>query len=191
MATSPKEEEGIMHEKRFEGDISRLRSLERVERLEVERVVDLCLENGQADSFLDVGTGTGLFAEAFAGHGLTVAGVDVNPAMLASARRFVPKGDFRTGTAEALPYPDRSFDLVFLGLVLHESDEPLKTLKEALRVAWKRVGIQEWPYRDQSFGPPLAHRLNPEDLAVLFQKAGFRKWKMTDLADTVLFLLEA
>jgi hypothetical protein len=32
--------------------------------------------------------------------------------------------------------------------------------------------------------------LDPEDLAVLFQKAGFRKWKMTDLSDTVLYLLE-
>jgi SAM-dependent methyltransferase len=190
MATSPKEEEGIMHEKRFEGDISRLRSPERVERLEVQRVVDMCLENDQTSSALDVGTGTGLFAEAFAGHGLTVAGVDVNPEMLASARRFLPKADFRTGTAEALPYPDNSFDLVFLGLVLHESNEPLKVLKETLRVARKRVGIQEWPYRDQSFGPPLAHRLNPEDLAGLFQKAGFQKWKMTDLSDTVLFLLE-
>jgi hypothetical protein len=34
----------------------------------------------------------GLFAEAFAGHGLTVAGVDVNPEMLEAARRFVPGG---------------------------------------------------------------------------------------------------
>jgi SAM-dependent methyltransferase len=190
MPTSPKEEEGIMHEKRFEGDISRLRSPERVERLEVKRVVDLCLENDQISSVLDVGTGTGLFAEAFAGHSLTIAGVDVNPEMLASARHFMPKGDFRTGTAEALPYPDNSFDLVFLGLVLHESDEPLKVLKETLRVARKRVGILEWPYRDQPFGPPLAHRLDPEDLADLFKKAGFRKWKLTELSDTILFLLE-
>jgi SAM-dependent methyltransferase len=190
MATSPKEGEEIMHEKRFEGDISRLRSPERVERLEVKRVVGLCLENDQVDSALDVGTGTGLFAEAFAGHGLTVAGIDVNPEMLVSARDLVPNGDFRTGTAEALPYPDRSFDLVFLGLVLHEADDSLKALKEALRVARKRVGILEWPYREQSFGPPLAHRLNPEDLAGLFKKAGFRKWQRTDLSNIVLYLLE-
>ncbi len=179
-----------MHEKRFEGNIERLRAPERVERLEVERVVDLCLENSQAGSVLDVGTGTGLFAEAFAQRGLTVSGVDVNPEMLAAARRFVPKGDFREGTAEALPYTDSFSDIVFLGLVLHESDEPLKVLKEALRVVRKRVCILEWPYRDQTFGPPLAHRLNPEDLAGLFQKAGFQKWKMTDLSDTVLYMLE-
>lgn len=179
-----------MYEKRFEGDINRLRAPERVERLEVERVTDLFLESGASGSVLDLGTGTGLFAEAFSRHGLEVAGVDANPEMLIAARRYVPKGDFREGTAEALPYQDGSFDFVFLGLVLHESDEPLKALIEARRVARQRVGILEWPYQEGVFGPPLAHRLNPEDLANLFHKAGFRKWKVTDLSDTIFYLLE-
>ena len=74
-----------MHEKRFEGDISRLRSPERMERLEVERVVGLCLEKGLAKNMLDVGVGTALFAEGFAQHGLKVAGVDANPEMLPAA----------------------------------------------------------------------------------------------------------
>jgi SAM-dependent methyltransferase len=179
-----------MHEKRFEGNVERLRVPERVERLEVERVVGLCLEQGHFANMLDVGTGSGLFAEAFAKRGLKVSGVDVNPDVLAAARRFIPDGDFREGTAEALPYLDGSFDLVFLGLVLHESDEALIALKEAARVARQRVCILEWPYRDQTFGPPPAHRLNPEDLAGLFQQAGFRKWGRQDLANTVFYCLE-
>jgi len=179
-----------MHEKRFEGNIDRLRSPERVQRLEVRRAVDLCLADGQAGNVLDIGTGTGLFAEAFAVHNLTVSGVDVNPEMLAAARSYVPNGEFQEGIAESLPYQDGSFDLVFLGLVLHESDEQLKALKEAFRVARKRVCILEWPYRDQSFGPPLGHRLSSKELSALFQKAGFQKWKMTDLTDTVLYILE-
>jgi SAM-dependent methyltransferase len=179
-----------MHEKRFEGDIDRLRAPERVERLEVERVTDLFLESGATCSVLDVRTGTGLFAEAFSRRGWEVAGVDANPEMLIAARRYMPKGDFREGTAEALPYLDASFDFVFLGLVLHESDEPLKALKEARRVARQRVGILEWPYQDGAFGPPLAHRLNPEDLANPFQKAGFRKWKVTDLSNTIFYRLK-
>ena len=56
--------------------------------------------------------------------------MDVNPEMIIAARQFVPNGDFRKSTAEALPYPDASFDLVFFGLVLHESDEPLKSCKK-------------------------------------------------------------
>ena len=179
-----------MHEKRFEGNIERLRSPERLERLEVERVVDLCLESETAANVLDIGTGTALFAESFSKRGLTVSGVDTNPEMLAAARQFVPNGDFREGSAEALPYPDGSFDLVFLGLVLHESDEPLKAVQEARRVGRQRVGILEWPYQDGAFGPSLAHRLKPEDLTNLFQKAGFRKWEATDLANTVLYRLE-
>ena len=179
-----------MHEKRFEGSIERLRSPERVGRLDVERVVDLCLENAQPENMLDVGTGTALFAEAFAKHGLQVAGVDANPDMLPAASQYVPAGDFRQGTAEALPWPDASFDLVFLGVVLHESDDVLQTLKEARRVARQQVCILEWPYRDGVIGPPLAHRLNPEELVELFEKAGYRKWNMLELTDTVLYRLE-
>ena len=159
-----------MHEKRFAGDVERLRSSERVERLEVERVTALCLEGGQFTSVLDIGTGSGLFAESFSKKGLEVSGVDASPEMLAAARQFVPKGDFRAGTAEALPYPDGSFDLVFLGLVLHESDDPLKAIQEAHRVARQRVGILEWPYEEAVFGPPLAHRLIRLILQTNFEK---------------------
>jgi ubiquinone/menaquinone biosynthesis C-methylase UbiE len=180
-----------LHEKRFEGDISRLRSPERIERLEVDRVVGLCLENAQAKNMLDVGTGTAVFAEAFAKHGLQIAGVDTNPEMLPAARKFVPAGDFRQGSAEALPWQAGSFDLVFLGLVLHESDNVLQTLKEARRVARQQVCILEWPYLDQSFGPPLVDRLNPQSLAGFFHEAGFRKWILTELSNTVLYRLEA
>ena len=179
-----------MHEKRFEGNIDRLRAPERVARLEVDRVVDLCLESVPAGSVLDVGMGTGLFAEAFSRRAIAVSGIDTNPEMVIASRSYIPDGNFQEGLAEALPYPDRSFDLVFLGLLLHESDEPLKTLTEAHRVAGKRVCILEWPYREQPFGPPLAHRLDPEILIGLFHKAGFRKWKVVELTNTSFYRLE-
>ncbi len=179
-----------MHEKRFQGDLARLRSPERVERLQVERVVGLCLEENPGASVLDVGTGSGLFAEAFARHGVQVSGVDVNPDMLAAARGFVPAGDFRQGTAEALPFSDHAFDLVFLGLVLHEADDALKALKEAQRTTRQRVAILEWPYREQTFGPPLSDRLDPKDLGNMFRSAGFRTWNTTELTDTVVYRLE-
>jgi ubiquinone/menaquinone biosynthesis C-methylase UbiE len=137
-----------------------------------------------------VGTGTALFAEAFSKRGLEVSGVDVNPEMLAAAQQFVPKGSFREGIAEALPYPDGSFELVFMGLVLHETDDLPKALMEVQRVAGKRVCILEWPYREQPFGPPITDRLKPEELVVQFKKAGFRSWNSNDLLNTTLYLLE-
>ena len=178
-----------MHEKRFGGEIVRLRAPERLKRLEVERVASYCLEAAVLKDVLDVGTGTGLFAEAFSERGLEVSGVDANPKMIVAARLFVPKGSFREAMAEALPYPNASFDLVFLGLVLHESDEPLQVLQEAWRVTRNRVCILEWPYRDEEVGPPLAHRINPEELTILIYEAGFLHWEFQAFSNTVVYRL--
>ncbi len=177
-----------MYEKGLEGHLERLRSPERIARLEVERVVELCLTEVQIHTLLDIGTGTGLFAEAFAHRGIQVSGVDANPGTLPMARGFVPMGDFREGFAEALPFSDGSFDLVFLGLVLYEADDPRKALEEARRVARQRVGILEWPFREHSFGPPLEHRLDPRRLEPLFE--GVRAWTRMHLEDTVLYMFE-
>ena len=178
-----------MHEKRFDGTVERLRSPERVARLEVERVVSLCLEAADLKTVLDVGVGSGLFAESFGQHGLEVAGVDVNPDMIAAAKQFVPQGDFREATAELLPYPDASFDLVFFGLLLHESDEPLDVLQEARRVSRQRVGILEWPYQDGEFGPPLAHRLSPTEIEDLAHDAGFSHLESVPLTHLAFYRL--
>ncbi len=178
-----------MHEKRFEGDIARLRGPARVEMLEVERVVNLCLEESRLKNVLDIGTGSGLFAEAFASLGLDVAGLDANPEMLIAASKHVPAGSFREGIAEVLPYPDNTFDLVFFGLVLHETDEPLKAIKEARRVALKRVCILEWPYRVTEFGPPLADRLKPKRVTEFAYQAGIKKIETLKLTNTILYRL--
>jgi ubiquinone/menaquinone biosynthesis C-methylase UbiE len=180
-----------MHEKRFDGTVERLRSPERVARLEVERVVALCLEDAALKTVLDVGVGSGLFAEAFSQRGLEVSGIDVNPQMITAARQFVPKGNFRESIAEELPYPDASFDLVFFGLVLHESDEPLKVLQEARRVSRQRICILEWPYQEGEFGPPLAHRLNPTEIANLASQAYFTHLESIQLNYLVFYRLTA
>jgi ubiquinone/menaquinone biosynthesis C-methylase UbiE len=178
-----------MHEKRFNGKVERLRAPERVALLEVERVVSLSLEGAELKTVLDMGVGSGLFAESFDRHGLKVAGLDVNPEMISAARQFVPEGDFRQGIVEDVPYPDNSFDLVFFGLVLHEADEPLKALQEARRVLRKRVCILEWPYRGQEFGPPLGNRLNPIIIAEMAQQAGYTQLESTLLDQLVFYRL--
>ncbi len=178
-----------MNKKTFSGSIESLRSTERIMHLEVHQVVELCLDDNSIGNMLDVGTGSGIFAEAFFEHGIKVSGVDANKKMLTVARSFVPDGDFREGAAELLPYPDRTFDLVFLGVVLHETDNPLKALKESKRVSRGQVCILEWPYRRQSFGPRLAHRINPTFLEELFRLTGFEDWQTTELNDTILYRL--
>ena len=140
-------------------------------------------------SALDVGTGTGVCAEAFAASGCTVTGIDANADMPPIAQQYVPAGQFRQATAEALPFPDKSFDLVFLGVVLHEADDPLAALMQARRVAKRRVAVLEWPYREGTAGPPMAHRLPPDRIQDLVAKAGFQRIESIQLAHVDLYLL--
>ena len=162
------------HERRFNGQADRLRSAERLALLEVGRVVMLSTQGLTEARILDIGTGTGVFAEAFAANGFAVAGIDTNPTLLELARHAVPGAEFKEGGAEALPYADQTFDMAFLGHVLHETDDPLQALKEARRVARTRVVVLEWPYRQEDQGPPLAHRLRVEAVLEMAQRAGLK-----------------
>ncbi len=74
-----------MGERQYGGSVERLRAPERVRLLEVGHVVDLCLAGEGIATVLDVGTGSGLFAEEFDRRDLMVSGIDVSPAMVAAA----------------------------------------------------------------------------------------------------------
>lgn len=178
-----------MHEKRFQNEVSRLRDPDRVARLEVDRVVELAGEGLPAGtSLLDVGTGSGLFAEAFAAKGFRVTGIDANPAMVAAAEKQVPAGTFQVGTAEELPFPNQSFDLVFMGLSLHEADDPQQAVREAFRVTQGKLVVLEWPPVVESYGPPAAQRLSEADLLRMGQNAGFQRAEPKSLSHFVLYL---
>lgn len=90
---------------------------------------------------LDVACGTGDWLQAAAGQGARVAGIDIASRAVALAMRRLPDGDFATGVAEQLPYPDATFDLVTcLGSLEHFPDkdaalrEMCRVLKDAGRV---------------------------------------------------------
>jgi ubiquinone/menaquinone biosynthesis C-methylase UbiE len=180
---------GGPHERRFHGAADRLRSPERLALLQVPEVTRLSLEGSRIRSVLDAGTGTGVFAEAFAGQALRVTGIDTNEELLREARAAVPGVEFRRAVLEQLPFRERSFDLVFLGHVLHEADDPLKALREARRVARDRVVILEWPYRAEAQGPPLHQRLPAERIQGLAAAAGYSSAERLELEHMVLFRL--
>lgn len=94
-------------------------------------------EIGPGQRVLDVACGTGALARAAAervGPNGSVVGLDPNPDMLAVARRKRPAIEWRDGRAEALPFPDRSFDAVVsqFGVMFFE-DKP-GALREMMRV---------------------------------------------------------
>jgi SAM-dependent methyltransferase len=179
-----------MNERRFDGEIARLRSPERLARLEVDRVVELCLEGLGVRQVIDIGTGSGVFAEAFAARDLQVTGIDVSPEMVSAAQGFVPGGNFDLAPAEDIPFPNDTFDLAFLGLVLHETDDATQALQEAKRVSRKRVAVLEWPYEDGPVGPPLEHRIPAETMQANFRKAGFSRIHAQRLEHLALYRLE-
>ena len=171
-------------------DSDRLRNPERLARLEIDRVAGLCLEIPGTRSVLDVGTGTGVFAEAFAARGLAVTGVDIQEAMLESARSHVPAARFLLAPSENLPFEEGACVLVFMGLVLHETESALRTMAEAFRVCARRSAVLEWPLQEQPFGPPVADRLDERTIRTWGMDAGFASVRAVPLAALVLYLFD-
>lgn len=177
-----------MNERTFNERAEKLREPERVEKLEVPRVVNI-VRSGNVKSVLDIGTGTGLFAEAFAKHGITVTGVDSNPDMIELAKTYLPDAEFKTASAESLPFENGLFDVVFMGQVLHEADDHLQAVKEAGRVAKIAVWVLERYYKTEDSGPPLAHRLSPLFMERLAKDGGFKNIDSVNLKNFVLYKL--
>ena len=91
------------------------------------------------DFVLDVATGTGFTALAFAAHVETVIGLDVSPGMLEQARkqaweRKIANAVFQEGAAEALPFGGGTFDIVACRIAPHHFLSVEKFLTEAARV---------------------------------------------------------
>jgi ubiquinone/menaquinone biosynthesis C-methylase UbiE len=91
------------------------------------------------ESMLDVACGTGVVARASTAG--WVVGVDVNPAMLAVARRKRPDLDWRAGDATSLPFADDAFDVVVSQAALMYFADRVAALREMARVGG-RLGLQ-------------------------------------------------
>jgi ubiquinone/menaquinone biosynthesis C-methylase UbiE len=94
--------------------------------LEKACIASLCKNLKQP--FLEIGVGTGRFAEALK----IEYGIDSSAGVL----RFAKKRGTTAirGKGEKLPFPNKSFGAVFIIVTLCFVDEPIKVLKEASRV---------------------------------------------------------
>jgi SAM-dependent methyltransferase len=109
----------------------------------------------RGDRVLDVACGTGVLARAAAeitGPSGSVVGLDIDPGMLAVAKRMAPRIAWHQGDAGSLPFPDRSFDAVVsqFGLMFFP-DRPA-----ALREMWRvlrpggRMAVAVWASLDET-----------------------------------------
>jgi putative AdoMet-dependent methyltransferase len=88
------------------------------------------------DVLVDLGVGTGLFAECFDGGGATVIGVDLSPRMLARCAEKHPAWQYAAGHFLAIPLPDHTADAVISAFASHhlDTDEWPDALREVMRV---------------------------------------------------------
>jgi ubiquinone/menaquinone biosynthesis C-methylase UbiE len=149
---------------------------QRADRVEKRMIHGLLADFGEFRSLLEVGCGTGRFAEWFASLGLSVVGVDRLPSMLTFARGRRPDLPFMLADATHLPFGDATFDIVALVTVLEFLDDPEAALREAGRVArhglllgvlnrlspvalWRRVRRADSYRRARFFSPGQLERL--------------------------------
>jgi SAM-dependent methyltransferase len=100
---------------------------------------------------LDVACGTGVVAVTAARRGAEARGLDLSPVLLERARHNARVAEvdveFVEGDAEALPYPDASFDVVLSQFGHIFAPRPAVALKEMLRVLKPggRIAFSTWP----------------------------------------------
>lgn len=135
---------------------------------------------------LDAGCGTGIYTRRLAERGLEVAGIDLDPEMVAAARLKAPAARLIQGDVMSLPFEDASFDLVVSVTVLCFVSDPQRAVGELIRVArpggrvvlgelnrwsawaaWRRLkgwrGSERWR---------AAHFYSPPGLGGLLTRAG-------------------
>lgn len=106
------------------------------------------LDGTTGASILDAGTGGADVPRAFARHGWTTMAVEINPDVLAVARRQTagePLVEVVEGDARSLTFEDGTFDVSHCSLLIHHLDpaEVVACLRELGRVARRGVVIND------------------------------------------------
>jgi ubiquinone/menaquinone biosynthesis C-methylase UbiE len=142
---------------------------------------------------LDIATGTGKQAYAYAQKGFNVTGIDLSEDMLDIARKHnkYPNLKLESGDATKLPYEDNHFDVTCVSFALHDMPPEIreKVVEEMLRVtkAGGTVMVVDYGLPKNSIVRFFAYRfINSfesiyyagfvkNDLVKMLEKYGFKK----------------
>ena len=109
-----------------------------------------------AKRVLEVGCGTGAVLQELISPA-SLHGLDIQPAALAECGDHVPAARLTRGDAHLLPYPDRSFDIVYCHFLLLWVNDPLQVVREMARVGNTVLALAEPDY-SQRIDEPEALR---------------------------------
>ncbi len=142
------------------------------------------------ETVADIGCGPGFFTVPLAKSLINgkLYALDIDEEMVAACQQRVL--DARMGNVEVLqcgeydfPVEPESLDGAFVAFVVHHSpDRPrfLSAVRDlVLPKGW--CVVLEWYKKETESGPPLGHRLDPEELVQLARGAGFRSLGWRDL----------
>lgn len=173
------------------------------------RVVDDLLgaaRVGAGTRLLDIATGPGYVAARAKERNAYVIGTDIAASMVALASERYPAIEFRQADAEALPFPDASFDAVTGNFILPHLGNAVRAVSECARVLTPggTLALSMWdvPERNRLMGvitdavaetaapapddiptgPPF-FRYAPDDMLVeLLETGGFEQVTLTHLS---------
>lgn len=149
------------------------------------------MEPVMGQAALDVGTGTGHFAQFLAEQGAKVVGVDISRAMLRVAVAKPGMPPLVQADAAALPFADAAFDLVLSVTALEFVSDTARAVAEMARVCRRGgrliVGVlnawSPWAWvrrraarRNPSDPFAVAHFFSPTEFVRLFTPLGKVRW---------------
>lgn len=156
---------------------------------------------------VDVGCGPGALTKELADRvgAANVSAIDPSESFVAAVRERFPAVDVRVGSAEQLPFPDKTYDAALAQLVVHFMSDPVAGLREMARVTREggRVAACVWDHAGDR-GPlsvfwQAARELDPDvkdesgragarggHLTELLKEAGLREVEETALVATAV-----
>jgi SAM-dependent methyltransferase len=158
-------------------------------RLDLRIAADAVAETGLVEPrLIEIGCGSGYYSEVFAHllpRGIHYTGIDYSAAMVAKASEQYPAAQFAVADATALPYADRSFDIVFNGVSLMHIIDYEKAIREAARVAASYCILHSVPVFDDrqptvflqkyAYGAPVVEMVfDRHELMAACEGAGMR-----------------
>ncbi len=152
------------------------------------------VEPARGETVLDLAAGTGTSSQPFADRGAFVVPCDFSTGMLRVGKRARPHLAFTAGDGTRLPFADATFDAVTISFGLRNIVDPLRGLREMLRVTRPggRLVVCEFshptwaPFRHVYIEylmralPPVARAVSSSPDAYVYLAESIRAWPDQD-----------